>query len=83
MNLLLDTHTFIWFVSGDKQLSKKARYEIENEDNVKYISIVSLWEVSVKVNIGKLELGKPFENVIDDVYDNGFQILPIRFLHLN
>ena len=82
MNLLLDTHTFIWFITGSEQLGKTARRMIENPDNESFISMASIWEMAVKVNIGKLELGKPFEKVIDDVNENGFQILPINFSHL-
>ena len=82
MNLLLDTHTFIWFITGSEQLSRKAKSFIENPSNENYISMASLWEISVKVNIKKLELGKDFKYVIKDVYSNGFQVLSIGFPHL-
>ena len=55
MNCLLDTHTLIWFFNGDIQLSKKAKELIEDLENEKYISIASLWEISIKIGLGKLE----------------------------
>jgi PIN domain nuclease of toxin-antitoxin system len=82
MNLLLDAHTFIWFVSGDSNLSLKARQEIENPGNLIFFSIASLWEMSLKIKIGKLSIQKPFEEVINDVTENGIEILPISFTHL-
>ena len=63
MQYLLDTHTFLWFINGDRQLSAKARAAIENPDNVKHVSIGSIWEISIKLNIGKLELGMPFREL--------------------
>jgi len=48
MNLLLDTHALLWFLGGDKQLSKKAKAAIEDSNNTCYISIVSCWEITIK-----------------------------------
>jgi PIN domain nuclease of toxin-antitoxin system len=48
MDYLLDTHTFLWFITGDSQLSQKARLAIEDPENVKYISIGSIWEIAIK-----------------------------------
>jgi PIN domain nuclease of toxin-antitoxin system len=44
MQLLLDTHTFLWFLEGNKDLSVKARTSIESLENVKFVSIASIWE---------------------------------------
>ncbi len=74
---LLDTHTFIWFVIGDDQLSIKARKSIESGTN--YLSIASLWEIAIKVNLGKLKLNVPYEEIITQIAENNFQILPITF----
>jgi PIN domain nuclease of toxin-antitoxin system len=60
MKYLLDTHTFLWFITDDKQLSGKAKIAIENPDHAKYLSIVSIWEIAIKLNKGKLELAMPF-----------------------
>ena len=79
MNNLLDTHTFIWFNEGDIQLSKDARKAIERDDVINFISIASLWEISIKISLGKLELKTPFSSISDQIFKNGFQILPITF----
>ena len=44
MKLLLDTHTFLWFIGGDAQLDKNSRQLIEDVHNQRYLSIVSVWE---------------------------------------
>ena len=56
MRLLLDTHIFLWFISGDPRLSKSARESIQNFDNEIYLSVISLWEAIIKYNLGKLPL---------------------------
>ena len=56
MNNLLDTHAFIWFIEGDNQLSDQARKSIERNDVISFISIASLWEISIKISLKKLEL---------------------------
>ena len=54
MDLLLDTHTLIWFFNGDENLSKKALKLIIDDNNKKFVSIASLWEIAIKININKL-----------------------------
>lgn len=81
MNLLLDTHAFIWYVEGFSELSDRARNQIENIQNQCFISIASLWEMSIKVGLGKLNLKGSFNNALMDIETNGFEILPISFLH--
>jgi PIN domain nuclease of toxin-antitoxin system len=61
MNLLLDTHAFIWYVEGKKELSLKARNAIRNPESKSSVSVATLWEIAIKISIGKQELGKPFE----------------------
>ena len=57
MDILLDTHTIIWFSGGDDaKLSSTARQEIENTQNHKFVSIVSFWEIAIKTSVGKLKL---------------------------
>jgi PIN domain nuclease of toxin-antitoxin system len=55
MRLLLDTHIFLWFITGDERLSQHYRRSIEDADAV-YLSVVSVWEVTVKYHLGKLPL---------------------------
>ena len=81
MKLLLDTHTFIWFINGDKRLSSKAKTEILKSSNSKFVSIVSIWEMAVKISLGKLKINHPYKDVIRQIEKNGFEILPVIFEH--
>jgi PIN domain nuclease of toxin-antitoxin system len=81
MEYLLDTHTFLWFINGDNQLSEKAKNAILDSEAVKYLSIVSLWEIAIKVSLGKLSLEMNYPDLRRHVIDNGFEILPITFEH--
>ena len=78
MKYLLDTHTLIWFLTGDKKLSDKARSLIDNPNNRKFLSIASLWELAIKVSLGKLALNKPFERLFpEQLHFNRIEILDI------
>ena len=79
MNYLLDTHTLIWFLNGDKDLSSIARKAIESPEAINFVSIVSLWEISIKISLKKLDLKASFENIGDEISNNNFQMLPITF----
>jgi PIN domain nuclease of toxin-antitoxin system len=79
MKILLDTHTFLWFLAGASELSKQARTLIENLQYEKYISIASFWEISIKNSLGKLTLDVPFVELKTEAIKNNFQILPISF----
>ena len=76
---LLDTHTFIWFIDGDKQLSQTARTSIEGDNVVNYVSIGSLWEISIKISLKKLELKVSFDQINKQFLENGFELLPVTF----
>ena len=54
MRPLLDTHIFLWFISGDECLSDKYRQEISNLDNEVFVSVISIWECTIKYQLGKL-----------------------------
>ena len=83
MTYLLDTHTFLWFISGDPALPPAVRARIESPDAVRYLSVGSLGEMAIKVNAGKLSLGMPFPRLIDQhVLGNGLRILGIAPDHL-
>lgn len=81
MNYLLDTHTFLWFLEGSRSLSKKARMTIENPENNSYISIASIWEIAIKISLGKLKLDFELEDLKTEILRNSFEILPLDFEH--
>ena len=82
MQLLLDTHAFIWFISGDKALPKKVVTVIKNVDNKCFISIASIWEIAIKSSLNKLTLKSDFNKISDFLIENDIEILPITFEHL-
>jgi PIN domain nuclease of toxin-antitoxin system len=83
MRLLLDTHTFLWFILGDPKTSAPAKALIEDENNEKLLSVASPWEIAIKASLGKLTLAEPFDVLIPrEIHNNGFQLLPIRLNHL-
>lgn len=79
MRYLLDTHTLIWFINGDKELSSRARKSIESDNAENLISIASLWEIAIKISLDRLILKTSFENIGEQISENNFQILPISF----
>jgi PIN domain nuclease of toxin-antitoxin system len=81
LKFLLDTHTFIWFVNGDRRLSTKAKKEILKSSNKKFISMASIWEMAIKVSLGKLRINYPFKEVFNQIEENGFETLSIIFDH--
>lgn len=82
MKLLLDTHTLIWYVTGDPQLSQRSETLIEDATNEVFMSPASYWEIAIKVSIGKLTLHQPYEDFIDLCENQyGFLILPIAPRH--
>ncbi|MBN1393960.1 MAG: type II toxin-antitoxin system VapC family toxin [Pirellulales bacterium] len=82
MNLLLDTHAFLWFIEGNRKLSVSARSKIEEQENAKWISVASLWEMAIKISLGRLELQQPFDVLIPaQLETNGFSLLSLRISH--
>lgn len=59
MKLLLDTHIFLWYISGDAKLPSTMRDNIRDPDNEVYLSVASVWETIVKSQLGKLPLPQP------------------------
>lgn len=77
MDLLLDTHAFLWYVTGDKQLPDKIIQTISDTSNRCYISIASIWEIAIKLSLDKLVIDGGFETIEDFLDNNDFEILPI------
>jgi PIN domain nuclease of toxin-antitoxin system len=82
MRLLLDTHTFLWFVLDDPQLSGSAKARIEDPANDILISPASYWEIAIKVRLKKLDLLTPYDDFMHrGIVGNDFEILPIEPKH--
>ena len=64
MDLLLDTHTFIWFLNGDDLLPASLKNLIEDTSNRCFLSIASIWEIAIKSSLNKLELQGDFSQIV-------------------
>lgn len=78
MQILLDTHIYLWWLNDDKQLSQKAR-EFIYEAETAYVSSVSIWEAAIKSGLGKLTVN--IEELVDAIDNNGFTELPFTAIH--
>lgn len=78
MESLLDTHAFLWYLLGNPNLGSKAKEAIDTKTGL-YFSIASLWEISIKINLGKLQLNRPFEDLRKELQYINVQLLPITF----
>ena len=76
MKYLLDTHAFLWYLLGDAKLAIKAKDIIDGKENL-YFSIVSLWEIAIKINIGKLQIHRPIQDLSQELQSINIHILPI------
>ena len=84
MRILLDTHTFLWFIGGDSRLHQEARRRIEDLENERLLSIASLWEIAIKVSLGKLRVGMSItELVLNQVEGNAIDVFGIAPAHLD
>jgi PIN domain nuclease of toxin-antitoxin system len=82
MKVLLDTHTWLWFVLGDSSLSPAARSLIEDPANEKIVSPASYWETAIKISIGKYTLPQAYDQFIRHaIAGQGFSVLPILPSH--
>jgi len=83
MRLLLDTHTFLWWVSDHASLSRRARKAIADENNDCFFSVASGWELAIKTSQGKLDVGGSLARFLpEQLALNQFQLLPIDLRHV-
>jgi PIN domain nuclease of toxin-antitoxin system len=83
LRLLLDTHAFLWFEADNPNLPRAARDEISAEFNEVFFSIASIWEIAIKVSLGKLSIEGTLEELIaPELADNTLSLLPIQIPHL-
>lgn len=83
MEYLLDTHTVLWLLSDQRKLSRKAKLILEDTDNICHVSIASIWEISIKLSLGKLDLKIPITDLEETLFDNEVNLLPIEVKHIN
>lgn len=82
MKALLDTHAFLWSISDDERLSRKAQ-QIFTGSNDLWLSVASIWEILIKVKTGKLPLPEPSgPYLVRELSENGIEVLPIKLDHV-
>ena len=83
MRALLDTNSFLWFISGSDKLSGQARNFMSELNNQLALSVSGLWEIAIKISLGRLELARPFEQFMQEqLRENAIEVLPIEIRHL-
>jgi PIN domain nuclease of toxin-antitoxin system len=81
VKLLVDTHAFLWFVAGDRQLSATARRALEDDENEWWLSVASVWEMAIKAGLGRLTLPAPVHDYIGDKVRQGLRVLSVDWPH--
>ena len=79
MTCLIDTSVLLWTLENSPKLSSKARQLIIDTENDILLSIVSIWEIAIKLSIGKLDLDYSIERILEEIYQQQFEILPISY----
>ena len=81
MKLLLDTHALLWFVAGDRRLSRSARRRLEEPNAELFFSTASVWEMAIKASRGRLTLPASVEAYIGERIAMGLRPLPVTWSH--
>ena len=82
MNLLLDSHSFVWWRDEPRKLSRTAFAEISNSSNNVFLSVVTVWELQIKIVLNKFTIKGGLENAVKhEQQNNGFQILPVQLAY--
>ena len=82
MNALLDTHTFLWWITDNAELSPRAREVVGDGDNTLFLSAASGWEIAIKAKLGRLQLpDTPERFVFEHMSQNAITGLPIQLSH--
>jgi PIN domain nuclease of toxin-antitoxin system len=82
MRALLDTHTFLWWVTNQPQLSETVSSILRDRQNQIFFSAASAWEIAIKAQLGKLEIpSQPEDFIASQLELNSFQVLPIELKH--
>lgn len=83
MKLLLDTHIFIWWVDQPEKLSAAAISALEDEANELLLSVASVWEMQIKIQLGKLKLSLPLKELVKNQQEtNDLRVSPVALSHV-
>jgi PIN domain nuclease of toxin-antitoxin system len=81
VRLLLDTHVVLWALADSPRLSARARELLADPDNECWVSSVSVWEIAIKVRLGKYQLGHPLTAIEDAIEAAGFRSIDVSMRH--
>jgi PIN domain nuclease of toxin-antitoxin system len=83
MKLLLDTHVFIWWADHPEKLSPAALSALENEANELFLSVASVWEMQIKIQLGRLKLSLPLKELVKNQQEtNDLTVSPVALTHV-
>jgi PIN domain nuclease of toxin-antitoxin system len=83
VKVLVDTHTFLWALMKDGRLTAHAKRVLTSDTSELLFSLVSLWEIAIKIKTGKLNsIGSSVAYVRDEMNEYGMELLPIRYEHI-
>ena len=82
MKGLVDTHAFIWWYSNPSRLSAAALAFFQDPSRIVLLSVVSVWEITIKFQLGKMTLNVPLRTILAQQQANGVQILPVTLDHV-
>ncbi len=82
MKLLLDTHAFLWLVTGDRRLSQTARRALGAPKAQPLLSLASVWELAIKSSLGRLTLPEPLDTYLAKKLATNLQLLPVELSHV-
>lgn len=83
MNYLLDTHAFLWWISESPEIPRALVKKLGHASGGVYFSVVSIWEIGLKLRIGKLQLPEPLDTyLLKQIQANRIEVLPLHAPHV-
>ena len=82
MRILLDTHAFLWWITGDQRLSQRSIECISDGSNELFFSVASGWEIAIKAGLGRIDIPDPLERFVSEhLFRNHMDVLAIQLSH--
>ena len=82
MDILLDTCSVLWYLNGNDEMPQFARETILTSENTIFVSVATIWEVAIKMSIGKLNFDGGIDGFVEAIEDEGFLLLDIAAKHI-
>ena len=82
MDVLVDTHVVIWFITDDRKLPLNTKKILEDKDNKCFVSLATFWEIAIKYSLERLDLNASLEKIFQIIEDTEFELLPVTIAHV-